>query len=144
MLAQSLKSGAPSRIVLIIATLLTTLVYMPLAQVAQAQRSNDAAASPGTKVSVLLRKNTHRTDETINVIVTLNQPRTGLLNAFLRQNAVRLRREFKNLSGLSLSLPYSKVAALASFPEISHISTNEAVFTPVSYTHLTLPTNREV
>ena len=129
MLAQSLKSGTPSRIVLIIATLLTTLVYMPLAQVAQAQRSNSAAASPGTKVSVLLGKNTHRTDETINVIVTLNQPRTGLLNAFLKQNGVQLRREFKNLSGFSVSLPYSKIAALASFPEISHISTNEAVLT---------------
>src|ERR1044072_8298595 len=100
MLAQCTKTPSPARILLLIATVLTALVYMPLAQVAQAQRSNASAASPGTKVSVLLKKNTHRPDETINVIVSLNEPMSGRLNAFFRQNGVRLRREFKNLSGV--------------------------------------------
>ena len=114
-----------SRVLPIIATLLTALAYLALAGVAQAERSDPPTVSPGTKVSVLLKGSRHRPDETINVIVTLNGSRSTLLNAFLKQNGVRLRRDFKNLYSFSLSLSYSRVAELASFPEISCISSNE-------------------
>src|SRR5262249_46033646 len=48
--------------------------------------------------------------------------------SFLNQNGIRLRKDFKNLSSFSVSMPYSSVSELASFPEVDHISSNEAVF----------------
>src|SRR6185503_5209632 len=114
-----------SRFLPIIAILLTAVVYLTLGEVAQAK----FAKPHPTKVSEVLKESRVRPEEMIDVIVTLNGSRTGLLNAFLKQNGVRLRKDFKNLRTLSLSLPYSKLDELASFPELSYISSNEVVST---------------
>src|SRR5215204_3488930 len=72
---------------------------------------------------------THQPDETLTVIVTLSGSRSSRLNAFLAQNGIHKRREMKNLSTFSLSLPLRMLTELASFPEVSHLSSNEVVYT---------------
>jgi subtilisin family serine protease len=141
MLAKYTKTSFSSRVLPIIATLLIALVHLTLAEVAQAERSVASATSRASKISVLLKRSGQRPDETISVIVTLNGARTELLNAFFKQNGVRLRRDFKNLGSFSLSLPYSRLAQLASFPEISSISSNEVVF---SLGHVSSTTGADV
>src|SRR5215213_2729084 len=78
------------------------------------------------KVSPLLKGNNRTADERITVIVGLVGPRSGLLNAFLNENNIHLRREMKSLNSFSLSLPYSMIVKLASFPEVVHVSSNRS------------------
>src|SRR5689334_18683557 len=128
MLANYSKTIRLSRLLVIIATTLTALLYLTLTDVAQAALKDGSAKSAETKVSVLLKGNRHTAGETVDVIVTLKAARTGRLNAFLAQTGTRFRKDFAYLSSFSVSLPYSRVAELASFPEVESVSSNEAVF----------------
>ena len=128
MLAKYTKTIRLSRLLVIIATTLTALVYLTLTDVARAALKDGSAKSDETKVSVLLKGNRHTAEETVDVIVTLKAARTGRLNAFLAQTGTRFRKDFAYLSSFSVSLPYSRVAELASFPEVDRLSSNEVVF----------------
>jgi subtilisin family serine protease len=104
----------------VVAILLTNPDYLPFA-VAQTNPNQ----STTHKVSPLLKG--HKPDETVTVIVMLDGVSSPRLNAFLNQNGVHKRREMKSLGSFSLRLPARMVTELASFPEISHLSSNEAV-----------------
>src|SRR5215207_4530987 len=92
------------------------------------------------KVSPLLKTDRHNADQIVTVIVTLNAPKSGLLNAFTQRARVQQRREMKKLGTFSLSLPLGMVAELASFPEISYVSSNEVVH---SFGHVSTTTGAE-
>ena len=108
---------------------LTSLCYQQ-----RVEASSQPAQTPGAekfedvpKISPLLRPGRHGRDERVSVILELNgRPGPGL-GAFLKQNSVVLRRELKKSPVLSITLPFHRVAELASFPEVFHISTNEPV-----------------
>src|SRR5919205_344082 len=100
-----------------------------------------AHATPlDNKVPAHLKGHHHQPDETITVIVTLNGSESGDLNAFLAQNGIHKRRELKNLDSFSLQLPFRRIAELASFPEVAHVASNEAVYT---MGHVTATTGAE-
>src|SRR5688500_9983021 len=90
-----------------------TIVDLPVIQIANAGRPELKA----DKVSPILKADPHNADKTVTVIVTLNGPKSGLLNALMQRAGVQQRREMKRLGTFSLSLPLSMVAELASFPE---------------------------
>jgi serine protease AprX len=120
MIAQSKRAA---HLISLIAIILTSLVCVTLVQITHAERPERQTE----KISSLLKGNKHRPDETVTVIVTLNGPGSGRLNALIKQNDVRLRREMKNLRSFSLSLPFGMISELASFPEVSYVSSNEVV-----------------
>src|SRR4029078_6250465 len=96
-------------------------------QITNAGRPEKSLQSKAGKVSPTLKTDWQNADKTVNVIVTLNGPKSGLLNSFMQRAGVQKRREMKRLSTFSLSLPLGLVAELASFPEISYVSANEVV-----------------
>lgn len=112
---------------LVIALLLTNPDCLPF-EVARANTNQSSKSSQkAPKVSLLLKGRKHQPDEQVTVIVTLGAPKSSRLNAFLNQNGIHQRREMKSLQGFSLTLPFRLVNELASFPEIAHVSSNEAV-----------------
>jgi subtilisin family serine protease len=61
-------------------------------------------------------------------VVELSGRPSGQLTAFLNRNNVHRGRKIGHCSNaLSLTLPFSMVAELASFPEVLHVSANEVV-----------------
>ena len=115
---------------ILITLLLTSPYCLTLVPVVHAGNSDHPSAERRPeKVSPLLKGNKHQADERLTVIVALSGPKSGRLNAFLNQTAIHQRRELKSLNSFSLSLPYKMVAELASFPEVLHVSSNEAVHT---------------
>src|SRR6185503_5542630 len=131
MIAQANKTPYLFSLIPQIASLLRiSLIFLILAGVAHAQSLNNDFGSQAYKVSPQL--NANRQDVTVTVIVNLNGPTSGRLNGFMQRHGVRLRREMKALRSFSVSLPFGMVAELASFPEVDHVSANEAV---VSFGH---------
>ena len=114
---------------LFIALLLTYTNYFNLPEAVHAARLDEPQVQRHDKLPAHLKGNQYQPDETITVIVTLNGSRSDGLNAFLAKNAIHKRREMKNLDSFSLSLPCRLIAELASFPEVAHVSSNEAVHT---------------
>src|SRR5918992_1546009 len=104
--------------------LLTTPAWLNTVT-AQAQDLNNRHQPTATKLSRLLKGDKHKAHETVTVIVTLSGPRSAGLNALLKNSGVRHRREMKNLGSFSVTLPFQKVAQLASFPEVDFVTTNE-------------------
>src|SRR5215213_4163877 len=125
MSARFVKPRPTFSLLFIITILLTWPAWLNVVDTAQAQSLNNRKAN---NVSPLLQGNKHKSDETVTVIVTLDGPRSGRLNALLKQNGVRQRREMKSLGSFSVTLPFEMVAELASFPEVSYVTSNEAVF----------------
>src|SRR2546423_5919986 len=117
------RSKKAVRLISLIAITLTSLIAVTLVQITHAERPQ----SQREKVSSLLKGNKYSADENVTVIVMLNGPRSNRLNALLKQNGVRQRREMKSQRSFSLSLPFRMVTELASFPEVSYISSNEVV-----------------
>ena len=117
-----------------------TIVDLPIVQIANAGRPENTPKLKTDKVSPLLKADWHNADKTVTVIVTLNGPKSGLLNALMQRAGVQQRREMKRLGTFSLSLPLRMVAELASFPEISYISSNEVVH---SFGHVSTTTGAE-
>ena len=135
MLSKSKKASRLLFLIPLIAIALTS-VYLISVQVAQAERPQPKA----NRVSPLLKANSHKADEPVAVIVTLNAPKSGPLNAFLNRAGVHPRLEMKRLGTFSLSLPFGMVGELASFPEVSHVSSNEVVH---SFGHVTTTTGTD-
>src|SRR5688572_15916338 len=136
------KNAKHLSIILVAALLVTSLNSLILtgAAHAAAQTGNASTQRKAEKVSPLLQPDSHTPDERVTVLVTLSAAIGGSLNAFLNQNGVRPRREMKSLRSFSVSLPFSLVAELASFPEVFHISSNENV---TSLGHVTTTTGAE-
>src|SRR4029079_16094856 len=117
-------------ILLTITILLTQLGWTNFGEVVHAEGQDRPSQSQrADNLSLLLKHGNHQPDERVTVIVTLNGPLSGRLNAFLAQNEIHRRKEMKSLGSFSLSLPFRMVAELASFPEIAQVSSNEAVNT---------------
>src|SRR5215213_7094516 len=119
------KTTKGSPLFLILLTAITLIVVS--VQVVTAGTPENPRRFKAEKVSPLLKSNKHSADQTVTVIVTLNGPKSGLLNAFINRAGVHQRREMKQLGMFSLSLPFGMVSELASFPEVSYVSSNEAV-----------------
>ena len=122
------KSNKRSRLFFLIflSAIALTSVFLISIQAAKARGEKSPRQLKTDKVCPLLKSNRHRADQTVTVIVTLNEPKSGLLNAFMNRTGVQQRQEMKKLGVFSLSLPFGMVAELASFPEISSIL-NETV-----------------
>src|SRR5215212_3517949 len=123
-----------------VSAIILTSVFLLNLYVAHANRSENQGPSKSHNVSPLLKQDTRRADQTVTVIVTLSAPRSGQLNAFLSRAGVQPRREMKNLGVFSLSLPFGMLSELASFPEISYVSSNEAVR---SFGHVSTTTGKD-
>jgi subtilisin family serine protease len=100
---------------------------MTLMEIAHAEQRDRNSEFKTDKVSHLLKGKKHGADEMVTVIVRLNGSSTHRLDALIKQTRVHKRKVMKNLRSLSLSVPFSMVGELASLPEVSHISSNEAV-----------------
>ncbi len=116
-------------LVLVIALTLTGLCYQqPVEANSQfEQNPSFTKAEAAPKVSPRLKAENHGRDERVSVILELNsQPGTSL-GAFLKQNSVLLRTQLKRSPVFSITLPFHKVAELASFPEVFYVSPNDPV-----------------
>ena len=65
--------------------------------------------------------------ELVQVILQLNSPRTGRLNALLQRNGIHLKDEFKELHSFVVELPVSVLSELAQFDEVQFISPDREV-----------------
>src|SRR5258705_7543577 len=64
----------------------------------------------------------HGGGDVVKVIVQLNDRISGPLNALLKGNGVKVKKNFANFNTLAIELPASGVASLASFPEVAFVS----------------------
>src|SRR5436853_5656883 len=101
MLATPAKIVRFSSISILITLLLTSPYCLSLLPVVHAGNSDHQQKAD--KVSPLLKGNKHRADEVLTVIVALDGPKSGRLNAFLNQNGIHQRRELKSQNSFSLS-----------------------------------------
>ena len=125
MLSKSTKTSRPSFLISLSAIALIVFHFVSV-QIVKANLETPSE-SKTNKVSPLLKSSTHRADQLVTVIVTLNGSQSGALNGFMRRAGVQQRQEMKEFGIFSLSLPFGMVAELASFPEISYVSSNEVV-----------------
>src|SRR6266536_505405 len=95
------------------------------------------------KVSSNLRERVRegRTDDTVSVILQLNGPPTGSLNALLQRNGVRVKDHFDDLDSYSVDLPVSVVEELATYDEVNFVSTDAPLEV---FGHITNTTGAEV
>ena len=59
---------------------------------------------------------TNSGDAMVKVIVQLDGEISGQLNAFLRSNGVKVKKQFANFSSLAAEMPVAMVGFLSSFP----------------------------
>ena len=69
----------------------------------------------------------HGGGDVVKVIVQLNGRISGPLNALLKGNGVKVKKNFVNFNTLAIELPASVVASLASFPEVAFVSVDSDV-----------------
>ena len=69
----------------------------------------------------------HGGGDVVKVIVQLNDRISGPLNALLKGNGVKVKKNFVNFNTLAIELPASVVASLASFPEVEFVSVDSDV-----------------
>jgi len=65
--------------------------------------------------------------ETVSVILQLNGPVSGRLNALLNRNGIHVKKVFKNFNSSAVELPVSLVDELASFDEVQFVSLDEQI-----------------
>src|SRR5712692_1218398 len=82
------------------------------------------AASHRAKASSDLQAKAHgpQSADAVKVILQLNAPMSGPLNAFLNRNGVHVRSTFRNLNAHAVEMPASIVDAVAAFDEVFFIS----------------------
>ncbi|MFN2452690.1 MAG: S8 family peptidase [Pyrinomonadaceae bacterium] len=89
-----------------------------------------ASQTPADKVSPDLREQQRgrkERDEQISVILQLNAPASGQLNALLNRNGVHIKGRFEQLNSYALELPASVVEELTAFEEVLSISSEQQV-----------------
>jgi len=66
-------------------------------------------------------------DQTLKVIIQLNDTISGQLNGLLRSNGVKVKKNFDSLNALAVELPPSVVESLNQFEEIEYVSVDSEV-----------------
>ena len=100
---------------------LTIFLFKP-PQPSLAQRGNPHSGGNGEKISPELQKSANaKPDETVSVLIQLNDKPSGKLRALLNRNGVHLKGDFESLGSMALDLPASVVAELAALDEVSII-----------------------
>src|SRR5207237_1592302 len=65
--------------------------------------------------------------ETVSVILQLNGPASGRLNALLNRNGIHVKQLFKNFNSSAVELPVSAVDELASYDEVQFVSLDDQI-----------------
>ena len=65
--------------------------------------------------------------ETVKVILQLDGKMSGPLNALLKGNGVRVKKQFANFNSFSIDLPANVVSSLENFPEIGFVAVDSEV-----------------
>ena len=110
----------------------------PTAVTAQSNKGSEQASKAKTKrakdekVSDMFRQRSKKTshgenEETVQVILQLNGPSSGQLNALLRRNDIRLKDHFAEFNSSVVELPLSVVRQLSEFDEVEFISLDRDV-----------------
>jgi subtilisin family serine protease len=135
------RKNAKRLSIALVVALLVNLNFLTFAHIVNAAPAGKASKPrKAEKISSRLKSDAHTPDEKVTVLVALNGPVSGRLNAFLNRNGVKRRREMKKMSSNSVNLPFRSVAELASFPEVFHVASNENV---ISLGHVTTTTGGE-
>ncbi|HYG10571.1 MAG TPA: S8 family serine peptidase, partial [Pyrinomonadaceae bacterium] len=79
-------------------------------------------------------------EDTVKAILQINGKLSNQFNALLRNHAVRVKHNFRNLDTLSIELPKSVVDQLESFSEVVYVSVDAEV---KSFGHVTETTGTE-
>src|SRR5438552_18867567 len=101
---------------------------------AESRRQRDAQ---GDKVSPDLRERLRQgrsAEETVSVILQLNAPATGQLNALLNGNGIHVKQQLEAFDSLAVDLPVSVVDLLATYDEVEFVSSDAPV---QSFGHVT-------
>src|SRR5262245_14866585 len=117
--------------------LLPMLCGIVMTDVAKAATKDDAAKQNGSqnrgpqKLAHDLQDQIKNrgTQDTLKVILQLEGKISGPLNALLRSNGIKIKRQFSNFNALALELPADVVEALANFPEVAFLSMDSEVRT---------------
>src|ERR1700682_2338640 len=106
----------------------------------------NVAASDGQndkedKVSHDLRRHVSSgSTEKASVILQLNGPVSGRLNALLKRNGIHTKRQFTTLNSSAVELPVSVIDELASNDEVQSVSSDDQI---ISMGHVTSTTGAD-
>src|SRR5205085_1762088 len=109
----------------------------------QDDRKNSRQAK-AEKVSPDLRarqRNARAGDDSVSVILQLNDEPSGQLNALLNRDGVHVKAHFENFNSQAVELPLSAVEELAAYPEVEFVSADQQV---VSLGHLSVTTGSDM
>ena len=109
----------------------------------QDDRKNSRQAK-AEKVSPDLRarqRNARAGDDSVSVILQLNDEPSGQLNALLNRDGVHVKAHFENFNSQAVELPLSAVEELAAYPEVEFVSADRQV---VSLGHLSVTTGSDM
>jgi hypothetical protein len=71
--------------------------------------------------------------ETVSVILQLNGPVSGRLNALLNRNGIHVKQSFKNFNSSAVELPVSVVDELAAYEEVQFVSLEDQLDGPCQF-----------
>src|SRR5258705_1116267 len=109
-------------------TMVNSTVMTNIASAAPKNGSHDQNARNGNRVSPDLRDQaTNRGQSLVKVILQLNDKMSVQLNALLRSNGVKVKKQFVNFNSFAVDLPANLVDVLSNFPEVSFISIDSEV-----------------
>src|SRR5258705_4646016 len=109
-------------------TMVNSTVMTNIASAAPKNGSHDHNARKSNKVGPDLRDQmAHGGQSLVKVILQLNDKMSGQLNALLRGNGVKVKKQFVNFNSFSVDLPANLVDVLSNFPEVSFISIDSEV-----------------
>ncbi len=113
----------------ILSLVMTMVVGTIVPNVARASKGNQGSSHNNDKVSPDLRDKVrnNRNDETVKVILQLDGNMSGNLNALLRSNGVKVKKQFAAFNSFAVELPASVVESLSHFSEVSFVSVDSEV-----------------
>jgi serine protease AprX len=79
------------------------------------------------KISRQLRRSSETANGNVHMIMQLDSPPTGQLNALLQRNGIRIRGNFSELGTVALDAPADLIDELATFPEVKFLSEDTPV-----------------
>src|SRR6266550_717905 len=108
--------------------------------VTNVEASNNPDANSDKVANNLRRHVSAGSTETVNVILQLNGPVSGRLNALLNSNGIHVKQLFKNFNSSAVELPAGVIAELASYDEVQFISLDNQI---VSMGHVSSTTGAD-
>src|SRR5712691_3694989 len=133
------KSVAKCTSLLVLVALLATTLAVPAgAQSAAPQSSRASKIAPDLRELV---RSGSATNDRVSVILQFTGSEDGPLNSLLNRNGVHVKNRFQSFNSLAVELPAEVVDELASYPEVTYISTDSKV---EAHGHLTATTGADL